>query len=183
MTIDKNKVVSISYELRVNAKDGDLVEKVEATKPMEYLHGVGGMLESFEEKLAGLKADDTFDFMLKTTEAYGEASETAVMDVPKTVFEVDGKIDENLLKIDNVIPMQDKEGNSYNGIVLEIADETVKIDFNHPLAGDDLFFTGTVLTVREATETEISHGHIHSGGHHHEEDHECNNDGGCGCGN
>jgi len=193
MIINKNKVVSISYELRVNAKDGDLVEKVEASQPMLYLHGAGTMLEGFEAKLAGLKKDDTFDFMLESAEAYGDASEEAVMDLPKSVFEVEGQIDEDLLVLDNIIPMQDKDGNSYQGLVIDIKEDTVTLDFNHPLAGDSLFFTGTVIEVRDASAEELAHGHVHQpGGHHHHghnHDHgdegccqdEGSNKKGCGC--
>ncbi len=167
MIVNKNKVVSISYSLHVNAKDGELVEVVEKDKPMQYIHGTGTMLESFESQIEGLKAGDSFDFMIKSEDAYGEASDEAIVNLPKSIFEVDGVIDEDLLVVDNVIPMQDKDGNHYNGIVLEVSDDEVQIDFNHPLAGDDLFFTGNVIEIREASNTEIEHGHVHGEGHHH----------------
>ncbi len=167
MIVNKNKVVSISYELRINAKDGELVEVVENDKPMNYLHGVGSMLESFEFQLEGLKKGDVFDFMILAADAYGEESDEAIVDLPKTVFQVDGEIDEEMLVEGNVIPMQDKDGNHYDGIVLSITDEMVQLDFNHPLAGDDLYFTGKVLDVREATKTELEHGHVHGEHDHH----------------
>ena len=73
-----------------------------------------------------------------------------------------------MLKIGNVIPMQDQNGNPLRGTVKEIADTTVKMDFNHTLAGQELHFTGQIVDLREGTEEEISHGHVHGpGGHQH----------------
>jgi FKBP-type peptidyl-prolyl cis-trans isomerase SlyD len=80
------------------------------------------------------------------------------------VFQVDGKSDENILSIGNVIPMLDNEGRRLNGTVREVGTDAVKMDFNHPMAGVDLFFKGEVTEVREANEHELSHGHVHSSG-------------------
>jgi FKBP-type peptidyl-prolyl cis-trans isomerase SlyD len=113
------------------------------------------MLEMFEQKLEGLAAGDNFSFSLSAEDAYGEVNEDAIVDLPKNIFEVNGSIDEELLTVGNTVPMQDAQGNRLNGIVLEVTDETVKMDFNHPLAGDDLHFSGAVLSVREATEDEL----------------------------
>jgi FKBP-type peptidyl-prolyl cis-trans isomerase SlyD len=110
--------------------------------------------------------------MLKSEEAYGLSSDEAVVDVPKEVFMVDGKFDSEMVKEGNAIPMMDGDGNRLNGIVVNVTDNAVKMDFNHPLADEDLFFAGKVVDVREATEEELSHGHIHQSGG-------C---GGCGCG-
>lgn len=161
MIISKEKVVSLVYQLRVDNKDGDIVETVEKEKPFVFLSGAGLMLPKFEENLNGLKAGDNFEFTLKCEEAYGLASEEAVMDLPKNLFEVDGNIEDGLLTEGNVIPMQNNEGQKFNGVIVEVKDEAVTMDFNHPLAGDDLFFTGSIIEVREATKEEIEHGHVH----------------------
>ncbi|MCG8411931.1 MAG: peptidylprolyl isomerase [Bacteroidales bacterium] len=161
MTISKDKVVTLVYQLKVDNSNGEIVETVEKDKPFVFLYGAGLMLPKFEENLNNLKAGDDFEFVLKSEEAYGLASEEAVMELPKNIFEVDGKIEEGLLKEGNVIPMQNNEGNKFNGLVIEIKDETVTMDFNHPLAGDDLHFKGNILEVREATKEELEHGHAH----------------------
>jgi len=161
MIISKEKVVSLVYQLRVDNKDGDIVETVEKEKPFVFLSGAGLMLPKFEENLNGLKAGDNFEFTLKCEDAYGLASEEAVMDLPKNLFEVDGNIEDGLLTEGNVIPMQNNEGQKFNGVIVEVKDEAVTMDFNHPLAGDDLFFTGSIIEVREATKEEIEHGHVH----------------------
>ena len=183
MIIDKNKVVALKYELRTNAIDGELVEKVDIDHPLQFIFGLGNMLEKFETNIGGLKEGDDFDFKIKAIEAYGEPNPEMLVDVPKEVFKVDGKIDDSLLVIDKVIPMRDQNGNHLNGKIVKLNGDHVTMDFNHALAGSDLFFKGQVIEVREATEEELSHGHIHgesescgSGG--------CNSGGcgsGCGC--
>jgi len=175
MIIDTNKVVALKYELRVNAENGEMVEKVENEKPLQFIYGVGSMLPKFESNINGLKSGDSFTFKLSADDAYGIKNNDMIVEVPKDIFKVDGKLDESLLVIDKVIPMRDQQGNHLNGKVLEILDEKVKLDFNHPLAGNDLFFTGEVLEIRDATEKELSHGHIH------DDSHGCGCDSGCGC--
>jgi len=162
MVIDKQKVVSVTYQLNVNEAEGEVVETVNKDKPLTFLYGVGNMLEKFEEYIKGLQQGDQFDFKIPSEEAYGQASEDAIVDLPINVFEIEGEIDYDLLKEGNYIPMQDQQGNRLDGIVLEVGDEKVKMDFNHPLAGDDLFFKGEVLDVREATQDEINQGHANN---------------------
>lgn len=160
--IDKQKVVSVTYQLNVNDYEGEVVETVNKDKPLTFLYGVGNMLEKFEENIKGLQEGDQFDFKIPSEEAYGQASEDAIVDLPLNVFEIEGEIDYDLLKEGNYIPMQDQQGNRLDGIVLEVGDEQVKMDFNHPLAGDDLFFKGEVLEVRDASQDEINQGHANN---------------------
>jgi FKBP-type peptidyl-prolyl cis-trans isomerase SlyD len=158
MVISNEKVVSLTYQLKVDGKE---VETVKEDKPLVFLYGAGQMLPKFEENLKGLKAGDEFKFDIACDDAYGQATDEAVIDLPKNIFEVEGKIDEGLLQEGNVIPMQNNEGQKFNGVVMEVKDDAVKMDFNHPLAGDDLSFTGKVLEVRDATKEETEHGHAH----------------------
>lgn len=167
MKAEKNNVVSLTYELRITGKDGEVIDAANENQPLDFIYGSGMMLPKFEENLTNLKADDTFDFMLKAEEGYGIRNEENVADVPMNVFQQDGKIEEGLLTVGNVIPLQDQEGNRFNGQVISLTDDTVKLDFNHPLAGESLYFTGKILTVRDATKQELEHGHIHSHGHDH----------------
>lgn len=169
MIAEKNSVVSIMYELRNGSKDGEVVEAVDSENPLQFVYGAGNMLPKFEEHLSGLTTGDNFEFLLKMEDAYGPVVENAVVDVPKSVFEIDGKIDENLMQVGSLVPMMDSQGNRLNGKVIAVEENTVKMDFNHPMAGNDLFFKGEVNEVREATEEELSHGHVHA-------------EGGCGCG-
>ncbi len=168
MKVGNQKVVSLTYELRENDAQGALIQKVEKDRPFVYLFGVGGLLPKFEESLDGLSVGDSFSFELSAEDGYGQPTKEAIIDLDKKIFEVEGKVDEELVKIGNQITMQDQDGNPLDGIVLEVTDSTVKMDFNHPLAGMDLHFSGDILDIREASAEEISHGHVHGPhGHHH----------------
>jgi len=161
MIINKNKVVSVIYELTLANNSDEIIESVGKNNPLEYLQGHGNLLPKFEANLEGLKIGDKFDFVLKCEDAYGPVMQEAIVDLPINVFEVDGQIDEELLTIDNIIPMMDGQGNRFNGRVLEVKEDNVKMDFNHPLAGADLHFKGEVVGIREASSEEILDGHIH----------------------
>ncbi|MCF8302636.1 MAG: peptidylprolyl isomerase [Bacteroidales bacterium] len=161
MEVASNKVVTLTYELKLDSAEGDVVEQVDKDKPFVFLHGAGNMLPAFEEKLKGKQEGDKFEFTLSKDEAYGDPSDEAIIDLPKNVFEVEGKIDENLLQVGNYIPMQDQQGNRLDGQVKEVGDDKVKMDFNHPMAGQNLHFIGEIVEVREPSEEEINHGHAH----------------------
>ncbi|WP_266205644.1 FKBP-type peptidyl-prolyl cis-trans isomerase [Pontibacter kalidii] len=170
MKIEKNKVVSLTYELRIMDEQGEpsLIETADKEQPMVFIYGMSGLPEQFEEQLDGLSVGDTFDFKLDAEEGYGGQDENAIVDLPKNAFEVEGAVPEDMLEIGNYIPMTDSEGNQLQGRVVEVTDDTVKMDFNHPLAGKELYFKGKVESIREATADELAHGHVHGeGGVHH----------------
>jgi FKBP-type peptidyl-prolyl cis-trans isomerase SlyD len=168
MTIGQNSVVSVNYTLK-NKGTGEQVEQTSVEHPFVFIFGVGGLLPDFENNLNGKKAGDTFDFFIDAANGYGIRQEDHVVMIPVGAFQgEDGKLDEENVKVGVTLPMVDNEGNRMYGQVLEINNEFVKMDFNHPLAGQDLHFTGEVLEVRPATEDEIAHGHVHGPhGHHH----------------
>jgi FKBP-type peptidyl-prolyl cis-trans isomerase SlyD len=168
MQITKNTVVSLSYILKRDDAKGEIIEETKAGDPLVFLYGNGQMLPKFEDHLSTLKAGDAFEFTLSSDDAYGEMDQDAIIDLDKSIFEVDGKIDNEMLAIGNVIPMRDDQGHMLQGIVVSVGDELVRMDFNHPMAGNVLHFAGKVIEVREATAEELSHGHAHgAGGHHH----------------
>lgn len=170
MIAEKDNVISIVYELRSGSKEGEIVESLNPDNPLTFLFGTGGLLPKFEENLNGLSMGDNFEFLLRSEDAYGPVVENAIVHVPKSVFEIDGKIDESLMKIGNTVPMMDAEGRRLNGKVIAVEGDAVKMDFNHPMAGNDLHFKGQVTDIRNATEEELAHGHTHGNGQ------------GCGCG-
>ncbi len=155
MEISQNKVVSLSYTLVV---DGDVIETVTAEKPMKFIFGTGYLLPKFEEYIAGKKAGDNFEFVLSAEEGYGEINSDAIVELPKNIFEIDGKIEEGLLTEGNTLPMMDSSGNRLNGTIDEVKEDTVIMNFNHPLAGEELHFSGSVVEIREATEDELRDG-------------------------
>jgi FKBP-type peptidyl-prolyl cis-trans isomerase SlyD len=161
MVIVDDKVVSVIYELKLAQGDGELIEKVNPNRPLMFLFGRGNLLPKFESNLSGMKMGDQFDFILSSEDAYGDFSKDAIVEIPKSIFSVDGEIDESLLTLGNVIPMMDNSGNKFNGKVMELNSDSVKMDFNHPLAGKSLHFKGEVVGIREATNEELEHGHLH----------------------
>jgi FKBP-type peptidyl-prolyl cis-trans isomerase SlyD len=168
MQIKKNTVVSLSYVLKNDNANGEIIEETRAGDPLVFLYGNGQMLPKFEEHLSSLRKGDAFEFTLSSEDAYGDTDEDAVIDLDKNIFMIDGKVDEALLEIGNIIPMRDDQGNMLQGTVVSVSEDAVRMDFNHPMAGKTLHFTGEVIEVREATAEELSHGHAHGpGGHHH----------------
>lgn len=168
MVIETNKVVLVHYTLQEGDAKGQLIESTEGGEPLGFIFGTGMMIPDFEKNLSGKKAGDTFAFGIKSADAYGEYDKSAVVVVPKNAFEIDPEMAKEIFVEGNVLPLQDQMGNPMDGLIVETTETTIKLDFNHPMAGVDLYFTGNVQNVREATPEEISHGHIHGeGGHHH----------------
>ncbi|MHA7109528.1 FKBP-type peptidyl-prolyl cis-trans isomerase [Sunxiuqinia elliptica] len=190
MAITKNKMVSLTYDLKIEGANGELIEQATAEKPLTFVYGAGLMLPKFEALIEGLEQGNDFNINLPCEDAYGQVDENAIVDLPKHLFMVEGKFDEEIIKVGNIVPMMSAGGQRMNGLVLEITEEHVKMDFNHPLAGEDLFFSGKVLEVRDATDEEIaatlqSGCGCDSGGCGCEEtscETEGANGGGCGCG-
>jgi len=168
LEIGKYSMVTLTYDLRVDDENGEVIEQATEEQPLQFLYGAGVMLPKFESQLAGLREGEPFTIKLNKNDAYGDVNQEAVVELPKHVFLVNGNFDDELIKVGNTVPMMSSNGQRLNGLVLEIDDDTVKMDFNHPLAGEDLFFAGKVLEVREASDEEVAQ--IFSGG------------GSCGCG-
>jgi FKBP-type peptidyl-prolyl cis-trans isomerase SlyD len=168
MQVEKHKVVSVHYRLTVsdnNFTSEDLVEETESKRPFVFIHGTGGLLEEFEQNLHGLKSGDSFDFIIKSQNGYGELSDDNVAKIPMEAFVAPGEeLDKEVICVGNFIPMTDNEGNQLQGLVVAVAEEYVVMDFNHPLAGKDLHFQGSIANVREASPQELAHGHVHGEG-------------------
>ncbi len=168
MKITSNSVVSLKYKLSDN-ETGENIEETTNENPLVFLYGVGGMLPDFEQNLEGKTSGDLFDFNIPAAKAYGEHDAKHIALIPTSVFHDDkGKFDAKMFKIGALVPMSDSEGNQLRGRIIEVDKENVKMDFNHPLAGTDLHFSGEIIAVRAANEDEIAHGHVHGEhGHQH----------------
>lgn len=167
LEIGKYSMVTLTYDLRVDDEKGEIIEQATNEKPLEFLYGAGVMLPKFESQLAGLQQGQPFQIKLSKKDAYGEVNNEAIVELPRHVFLVEGNFDEDLIKVGNTVPMMSSNGQRLNGLVLAVNEEHVKMDFNHPLAGEDLFFAGKILEVRKASDEEVAQ--ILTGG-------------GCGCG-
>jgi FKBP-type peptidyl-prolyl cis-trans isomerase SlyD len=164
MKIEPQHVVSLTYDLYVDQDGAEtLVESATQEQPLTFLYGAGQMLPKFEENLTALSTGDNYDFHLTAGDAYGEYDDEAVTNLPKEMFS-----GTDLPEIGTIIPLQDNEGNRFQGQVVSVAEDSVIVDLNHPMAGQELHFKGNILNVRPATPEELSHGHAHGAdGHHH----------------
>ncbi|MCM8526059.1 MAG: peptidylprolyl isomerase [Lentisphaeraceae bacterium] len=169
MNATKDKAVTISYKM-TNEK-GDVLDNTEDSD-LIYLHGHENILPGLEKAIDGLKAGETFNFTLKPEDAFGEKQEDLIVTVGKENFETDN------LEVGMQFQTLDQDENVVIATIIEVKEKEVVVDENHPLAGVSLKFEGAVKEVRDATEEEISHGHIHSGGcgHDHSHDHGHNHD-------
>lgn len=151
------KYVEMGYDLyKVENGTETLVHQTDTDDPERIVYGVTqGVIEALEQALEGLAAGDSFDVSVKADEAFGERDPEHVIELEKELFEVDGKFDAEMVKPGNALPMMTAEGYRITGIVESVGDKTVKMDFNHPLAGKDLRFRGKVLLVRDATDAEL----------------------------
>ena len=177
MKVEKNKVVSLTYELIV---DGRLADKADESRPLDYIHGTHMLLPKFESEVEGKEPGESFAFTLTPEEGYGTFDESRLVDLPKEAFTVDGVVRDDLLVIGQIIPMISDSGHVVQGTVYKVGENSVTMDFNHPMAGKTLNFTGKVMEVRDATEKELTEGlhgeylpHEGKRCHKHDGDGEC----------
>ncbi len=148
MKVAQDKKVAVDYKLTV---DGKIADQSQPGQPLEFIFGRGMLLPKFEEAILDKEPGEKVSFTLEPKDGYGEIHEEAIVDLPKTIFMVDGKLAEDILFVGSQVPMSDAEGHRMMGTIKEVADETVKMDFNHPMAGKTLNFDVEVVMVRDLT--------------------------------
>lgn len=154
MTIAQHKVVTVHYKV-VDVASGETIDTSENAEPMTYLHGAQNIIPGLENALEGKTVGDEVEVTVEPADAYGERSEDRVQQVPIEAFQ----------SIENLVPgmavtAQTEQG-PVNLVVTEVGESTVTVDGNHPLAGKSLAFSVTVESIRDASQEEISHGHVH----------------------
>ena len=155
MKIEKNKVVVLSYELEV---EGKVVDAATQDNPLDYIQGMHMLIPRFEDELEGLEEGAAFSFTIQPEEGYGSYDEKRRILLPKSAFTIQGEVREDLMEIGRILPMVGADGSIVNATVVEVKEEGVTMDFNHPMAGKVLNFKGKVLSVRDATEKELTEG-------------------------
>ncbi len=160
MTISDNKVVSINYTLTDDS--GEVLDSSEGREPLAYLHGFNNIITGLEEALIGKEVGAKLNVIVEPGDGYGERVDELVRDVPMDAFQGVDKVEEGMqFQAQTEAGMQVITVTAVNG-------DTVTIDGNHPLAGVRLTFDVEIMEIREATEEELQHGHVHgAGGHHH----------------
>lgn len=149
-------VVSLAYSLTV---DGEVIEQVGADEPLEYLHGADMIVPGLEAVLQGKQVGEKLHVTLPPDQAYGEYDEDEIEEIDLDEMPESEQLQEGMM-----VEVEDEDGETYYAFVAEITDDSVVLDFNPPLAGKTLTYDVEVLGMREATQEEIEHGHLHSFG-------------------
>lgn len=158
--IAQNSVVSLDYTLKNDA--GDILDKSENGQ-FVYLHGANNIIPGLEKALVDKVLNDQFDIIIEAADAYGEKDDSKKQVVGREMFEADSPIEVGVQ-----FHAQSPEGEMLVITVTDVTGDEITIDGNHPLAGERLHFSVLVKEIREASEEEIAHGHVHGpDGHHH----------------
>jgi FKBP-type peptidyl-prolyl cis-trans isomerase SlyD len=159
MKIQKNSAVSFHYSLTDD--DGNAVDSSAGADPLAYLHGAGNIIPGLEKALEGKSVGDSLQVTVAAAEGYGEVQPELIQEVPKSAFQgVDN------IEIGMQFEAQTNQGGTVPVIITAVTEQTVTVDGNHPLAGKNLNFDVTIEQVREASEEELSQGHIHGSAEH-----------------
>lgn len=159
MIISENAAVLFHYTL--TDEEGTQLDSSKGKEPLAYLHGHKNIIPGLEQAMEGKQADDVMVVTVEAADAYGEFQEQMIQEVPRKTFQADD------INVGMRFEAQTPNG-PMSVVVTEVTDETVTVDGNHPLAGKTLTFDVRIDTVREATEEELTHGHVHgAGGHQH----------------
>lgn len=161
-------VVSMEYTLTIDGKE---VDSSKDSGPLEFLQGSHNIITGLESQLYGMKIGDTRRIVISPEEGYGEVDPQAMIVVPRSEFPPDMPI-----KVGAELYIRDEDGESFPATIAEVTPTSVKLDFNHPLAGETLHFDVEIVDLRAATPEELDHGHVH-GGHSHDEHFEDENGG------
>lgn len=158
-TVQNGVVVSMEYTLKI---DGEVIDSSEGHDPLEFLAGHSNIISGLESEMIGMKVGESKDVVVAPADGYGEYDDEAYLDVPKGQFPKDMPVEEGL-----ELTVRDDAGQARYARIESVEGETVRLNFNHPLAGDELHFNVKVVNLREPTGEELEHGHVHQGGEHH----------------
>jgi FKBP-type peptidyl-prolyl cis-trans isomerase SlyD len=158
-TVVSGQVVSMEYTLWV---DGEALDTSDGQGPLQFLAGQENIIPGLENEMLGMKIGDEKEVTVAPADGYGEYDEEAYLEVPRKEFPADMELEEGL-----ELSVSDDEGNSRYARIESVEEDTVHLDFNHPLAGAELKFKVKVVALRAPTAEELEHGHVHEDGHHH----------------
>jgi FKBP-type peptidyl-prolyl cis-trans isomerase SlyD len=158
-TVQDGVVVSMEYSLHV---DGELLDTSDGQGPLQFLVGYGNVISGLESEMMGMKIGDSKNVIIQPEDGYGEFDDEAFINVARDQFPKDMPVE-----VDTELTVRDDEGHARYARVDSIEGDTVRLDFNHPLAGAKLHFNVKVVALREPSDEELEHGHVHEEGHHH----------------
>lgn len=155
LTVSDDMVVSLDYTLRLD--DGEVIDTSAGEEPLEFLQGRGQIIRGLEQALYGMTVGEQKDVVIEPAEAYGEFDEDAFQVVSREIFPDNLELKEGM-----GLRLLDKgSGEPVEAFVAGLRPDSVMLDFNHPLAGETLFFHVEIADLRQATSEEMDHGHVH----------------------
>jgi FKBP-type peptidyl-prolyl cis-trans isomerase SlyD len=157
--VENNVVVTMNYTVKV---DGDTVDTSQDHEPIEFIQGQGHVIQGLESNLYGLQAGERKEFVVPPDEGYGELDPDALAEIPLSEFPTHIPLEPGVELL-----LKDEEGDEMQAYIVEVGEENVMLNFNHPLAGKDMHFSVEVVSLRWATAEELDHGHVHTHGHSH----------------
>lgn len=152
-------VVKMDYTLTV---EGEVLDSSKDEGPLEFLQGYQNIIPGLEKAMQGMKVGESKSVVVAPADGYGEFEKDSIIEIPRSEFPANVPVETGL-----ELELTDEEGYLMLATIIEVGEEAVKLDTNHPLAGKELHFEVKVLELREATPEELDHGHVHSHGHHH----------------
>lgn len=158
-SVQNNVVVSMEYTLQVENEE---IDSSKGQDPLQFLVGHGNIISGLEREMMGMKVGESKDVVIQPADAYGEFDDEAYLDVPRSEFPQDMPIEEG-----TELTVRDEADQARYARIEAIDGDRVRLNFNHPLAGDELHFSVKVVGLREPTSEELEHGHVHEDGHHH----------------
>lgn len=154
MNIEKDKVVSMNYTLKND--QGEVLDTSDGREALAFIYGNGMIIPGLEKEMKGKAKGDSFSVTIPPAEGYGEYDEEAFVSVSKDNFQQDME-----LEVGMPVQAQQSDGSVQHFYIKQVADDTVTLDANHPLAGETLHFDVSIEDVRDASAEELDHGHVH----------------------
>lgn len=158
--VEKNSVVSLQYTLTV---DGKVVDSADQADPLQFIQGTGHIIPGLERELYGMATGDSKTVSVSPQDGYGEIDPDAKVEIPRNQFPPQIPVKKGV-----ELQVQNNDGEIMNAFIDSFTKDSIRLDFNHPLAGKTLVFDVTVVNLREATAEELDHGHVHGGDHEEE---------------
>jgi len=157
--VNNDLVIAMDYSLSV---DGKVIDSSAEREPLEFLQGHGNIIPGLEREVLGMKIGESKEVIVSPAEGYGDTEEDAFMEVPTNQFP------KNIpLEVGTEIQIENEEGEPAYARIDKIENNMAQLNFNHPLAGKELHFAIKIITIRDPSEEELTHGHVHHPDHEH----------------